>query len=93
MEINCDYRAVVDVLSFGRARDPVLSTCARNVWLSAMYNVTVVISHIAGIRNTSAYLLSRWHGSRQDFVKLKQHVDSPIWFDTHIDLTLLNKDI
>ena len=70
-EIRCDNRAVVDVLSFRRARDPVLATSARNVWLlSAMYNVTVVVSHIACIRNTAADLLSRWCGSRQDFVKL-----------------------
>ena len=94
VEIRRDNRAVVDVLSFGRAKDPVLVTCARNVWLlSATYNVTVVVSHVAGIRNTAADLLSRWRGSRQDFVKLKQLVDSPIWVDTHINFTLLNHDI
>ena len=47
IEIRCDNRAVVDVLSFGRARDLVLATCARNVWLlSVLYNITVVVSHI-----------------------------------------------
>ena len=32
-KICCDNRAVVDVLSFGKARDTVIATCARSVWL------------------------------------------------------------
>ena len=38
-DIHCENRAVVDVLSFGKTKDGILATCARNVWLlSAMYN-------------------------------------------------------
>ena len=80
VEIFCDNRSVVDVLSFGKTRDPILATCARNVWLlSAMYNITVVVSHVIGTHNTVADLLSRSCG--------------PIWVDTRIDLTLLKHDI
>ena len=89
VEICCDNRAVVDVLSFGRAKDSVLATCARNVWLlAAMYNIDIVVSHVPGITNTAADLLSRWRGTTQDFHRLQQLVDFPVWVDTHIDLTL-----
>ena len=45
--IFCDNRSVVDVLSFGRAPDQILATCARNIWLLlAMYNINVVVTHI-----------------------------------------------
>ena len=60
VEICCYNRAVVDVLSFGKARDSVLATCARNVWLlSAHYNITIVVSHVKGTTNVVADLLSR----------------------------------
>ena len=86
--------AVVDVWSFGKARDAVLATCARNVWLlSAMYNITVIVTHVKGTTNVVADLLSSWRGSREDIVKLHQLVEFPIWVDTHIDLTLLNHHI
>ena len=32
IEIFCDNRSVVDVLSSGRAMNHILVTCARNVW-------------------------------------------------------------
>ena len=90
-KICCDNRDVVDVLSFGRARDSVLAACARSVWLlAAMYNINMVVSHIAGLNNTAVDLLSRWRRTTQDFAKLNQLVDSPLWVYTHIDLTLLN---
>ena len=55
----CDI-AVVEVLTFGRARDPIMTTFARNIWLlAAMFNVNIVISHIRGLDNTVADLLSR----------------------------------
>ena len=39
IEIMCDNMAVVEVLSSGRARDSIMATCARNVWLlAAMFN-------------------------------------------------------
>ena len=94
VKLFCDNQAVVEVLSAGRARDQVLATCARNVWfLTATYNIALMVSHIQGAHNNVADLLSRWENTEEHHKKLYQWVDSPIWLDTHIDLTLLNHDI
>ena len=62
IEIMCDNMAVVEVLSSGRARDSIMATCARNVWLlAAMFNVNIIVNHIRGRDNSIADLLSRWH--------------------------------
>ena len=74
IQIHCDNLAVVQVLTSGGSRDPILSSCARNIWLlSALYNITVQFSHIAGVHNTVADLLSRWTNSRQDVKALIAH--------------------
>ena len=80
----CDNMAVVEVLSFGRAKDPIMAACARYIWLlAAMYNINIVVSHIRGLDNTVADLLSRWH----------QTSDNPVWVNAPLDLTFLNHDI
>ena len=45
----------------GRARDPTMATCARNIclWLLCFY-VNIVINHIRGLDNTATDWLSRW---------------------------------
>ena len=74
IQIHCDNVAVVQLLTSGGSRDPILSSCARNIWLlSALYNITVQFSHIAGVHNTVADLLSRWTNSRQDVKALIAH--------------------
>ena len=94
VKLFCDNQAVVEVLSSGRACDQILATCARNVWLlTAMFNINLVVTHIQGTHNNVADLLSRWGNTPQDVQKLHQWVNSPIWVDTHLDLTLLNHDI
>ena len=94
IQIHCDNLAVVQLLTSGGTRDPILSTCVRNIWLlSALYNITVQFSHIAGVHNTVADLLSRWTNSRQDFKALNAHIPNPVWMNVHIDLTLLNHHI
>ena len=55
IHIYCDNHAVLDVLIYGGTRDPVLSTNARNVWLlTAMFNISLVVSHIKGLDNQIA---------------------------------------
>ena len=62
IHIYCDNQAVVDVLTYGNTRDQVLSTCARNVWLTrAMFNISLIVSHIKGLDDGVADLISRWH--------------------------------
>ena len=94
VHIYCDNHAVVDVLTYGNTSDQMLATAARNVWLiTAMFNIDLVVSHIKGADNRVADLLSRWHLTVDNATKLEKLVQSPIWIDTHIDLTLLNHDI
>ena len=60
IQIMCDNMAVVEVLTSGRARDSIMATCAHNVWLlAAMFNVNIIVSHIRGLDNSIADLLSR----------------------------------
>ena len=94
IQIFCDNLAVVEVLTSGRTRDETLATCARNIWLlSALYNIHFTFSHIAGVQNTIADLLSRWGNSHNDWCKLTNLCPDHIWVDSHIDLTLLNYTI
>ena len=73
VQLFCDNRAVVDVLSSGRAHDKILATWARNVWLlTATYNFSLLVSHIQGIRNNVADLLSRWGNAPEDVEKLNK---------------------
>ena len=94
IKINCDNQAVVEVLTTGRARDEVLATCARNILLlTAMYNLQIIVSHIAGTKNTVADLLSRWKNSVDNYHKLNLSIPDHVWLYPHIDLLLFNDSI
>ena len=94
IQIHCDNMAVVQVLNTGKTRDPVLATCARNLWLlAATYNIEFLFTHIAGKSNSIADLLSRWAVTDNPMPKLTHLLPCHNWVDTHIDLTLLNYDI
>ena len=61
MLVKCDNNAVVQVLNSGRAFDPYLGACARNVWHNApKCNVQLSYVHILGRDNSTADLLSRY---------------------------------
>ena len=81
--IRCDNQAVVSVLQSGRAWDPFLGACARNIWYAAALNdVDFSYIHILGKYNRAADLLSRWTASMNDVTKLNELVSSPIWVPT-----------
>ena len=81
---RCDNDAVVKVLSKGRARDPFLAACARNVWLlTADADIDASFVHVLGKNNQVADLLSRWTGSVSDQEKLLYFVQRPVW--VHVD--------
>ena len=85
--VRCDNQAVVSVLQSGRARDPFLGACARNVWyLAALNDIDLQYAHINGRDNRVADLLSRWQGSLQNVHELKSLIHNPIWFPTHVDM-------
>ena len=78
VRIFCDNLAVVEVLTFGKAKDATLATCARNIWLlTAIYNGNLVVLHIKGIDNTVADLLSHWNATPDSVQKLNQLVECP----------------
>ena len=94
IEIKCDNMAVVDVLRSGKARDAVLATSARNVWLlTSLFNINLIVNHIPGTNNETADLLSRWHGTEIQFQKLSELVPNYKWILTHLHHTHLNDDV
>ena len=94
IHIKCDNIASVEVLKMGKARDTVMATIARNIWLiTAKFNIHFSCYHIAGIENRTADLLSRWSYQKADYKKLHQLIQDPVWMPCHIDLTLLNENI
>ena len=94
VRLYCDNQAVVQVLSTGNTRDAVLGACACNIWLlTAMYNVSIDFTHILGVQNSVADLLSRRIYDASSINTLYELIPNPVWINTHIDLTLLNYDI
>ena len=94
IQIYCDNMAVVQVLNTGKARDAILATCARNIWLIvAMYNIDFIFSHISGQLNVVADLLSCWSITVNPEEKLKNMLPEYKWVDSHLDLTILNYNI
>ena len=92
--IFCDNMAIVEVLNTGKARDSALAVCAWNIWLiSAMFNIQLKVTRIAGKKNSLADLLSRWTGQPCDYEKLCTLCPQASWIPTHLDLTLLNTNI
>ena len=73
IRIRCDNLPVVEVLNSGQARDYILATCDRNIWLlSALYNIGINVIHIAGSQNSVADLLSRRKDTSQ---RLLQNIE------------------
>ena len=84
----------MDVLGFSRAKDSVLVTCARNVWLlTPHYNIALVVLHLEDRENTVADLLSRWSDIQEDQARLHELVPAACWVNIYIDLLLLNHDL
>ena len=94
IDIRCDNMAVVEVLNSGKARDPILATCARNIWLlTAIFNIQLTVTHIPGVQNTVADLLSRWEGTDHQFAKLSSLLPNYDWMPVHLNHTHLNEYI
>ena len=92
--IFSDNMAVVQVLTTGKARDQVLATCARNIWLiAALNNIQFQFSHIPGKNNVLADLLSRWNLIRNPMCNLQSLITNYVWIPTHLTLTCLNHSI
>ena len=91
IDIKCDNIAVVEVLTSGRARDPILATCARNIWLlTAIFNIHLTVTHIPGVQNQVADLLSR-KGTDSQVNILFSLIPNCQWMPVHLDHIDLNE--
>ena len=94
IEIKCDNMAVVEVWESGRARDGILATCARKIWLlTSLFNIQLVVNHIPGIHNETADLLSRWQDTDNQFYVLSTLVPNYECMPVHLYHTQLNQNI
>jgi len=58
--LNCDNLVTVTIINSGRAKDPFLQACAREIaFLACKYEFEVHATHIAGVENRLPDLLSR----------------------------------
>ena len=89
--VKCDNDAVVKVLNAGRARDPYLGACARNIWyMAALSDIDLQYVHVLGKNNVVADLLSRWQFSAANVTQLQKFVHNPVWLPVSIDMIEIN---
>ena len=94
MLIKCDNEAVVTVLRSGRARDPFLGACARNIWYAgSLADMDIQYVHIRGLDNRVADLLSRWTGCYKDVIELQSHVQDPIWVPVSMEFLEIDPEL
>ena len=94
VRLFCDNIAVVQVLQSGHTKDPFLVVCARNVWLlAAKHDIEITYIHIAGKKNRTDDLLSRWTGSLKDIQELNSLVPGFLWMKTSLSLLDLDCEI
>ena len=85
--IKCDNDAVVKVLSAGKARDPYLGACARNVWyIAALADIDLQYVHVLGKNNVVADLLSRWQNTVANVNQLQALISDPVWLPVSVDM-------
>ena len=91
VHIHCDNIAVVKALTFGKAWDSILAISDRNVWMfTALFNISLVVTHIPDAGNAVADLLTRWQGTASCLNKLHEYISCPIRMQLCIDHILLN---
>ena len=61
LSLACHNLAVDEILNNGKTRFAWLMSWARSIWLiQAEYNANVIYTHIAGVCNVDANILSQW---------------------------------
>ena len=59
-ELKCDNRGLVDAINKGSSRDEMVMHLLRCLWFfTALFNIRVTATHIYGVNNISADMLSR----------------------------------
>ena len=94
ISVRCDNLPVVEIFNTGKARDPILAACPRNVWLlTAIFHIHLTVQHIQGRSNHIADLLSRWFITQHNQEKFKNVLPHHTWVPAHIDLMMFNQFI
>ena len=92
--INLNNIASVAIVNSGFTKDEKLASIARNIWMQcALYGIEIVASHLAGIDNTVADLLSRWTGLPTQWSTLYKLIPDPCWYHVDNNNIVLNLDI
>ena len=75
--VNTDNAASAAALESGRATDPTLAACSREMWLLAAHlNVNIEIRHKPGVDLVLADALSRYHCSKSAVDVVNRHCNS-----------------
>ena len=87
LTIWCDNLAVVHAFTFCKIRDAWLMACVRNVWqFTIIYNINLVVKHIAGQKNIDADILSRWDKYENIPCVEVKYLQSCCWFKACADM-------
>ena len=79
IKIFCDNLAVV-FLNNGKTKDKLLAAISRNIFMeAAQFDISLIISHVAGKANVFADLLSRRDNSDLQIKNLKDPVPNCQW--------------
>ena len=77
IEVYCDNMAAVSVFQSGRGKNKVILHAARAIWMvQAVFQVHLVFSHIPGLHNELADVLSRMSESTTIALKANQIVSA-----------------
>ena len=92
--ISLDNSASVSIINSGFTRDPLLATIARNIWFEGVVNdIQIWATHVPGIKNQVADLLSTWETYVDPMAMLKKFIPQPKWFSVQMPHLTLRQDI
>ena len=92
--VHLDNIASVAIVNSGFTKDEKLAAIARDIWMQrAVHDIEIMASHLAGIDNRVADLLSRWDSLSNQWSMLYSLIPEPCWYQVDKDKIVLNLDI
>ena len=92
--IRLDNSAAVSIINSGFTRDTLLATIARNIWFEGAVNdIQIWATHVPGVKNQVADLLSRWEAHGDPLAALKKLMSQPKWYPVEMAHLFLRQDI
>ena len=86
--------AVVTILRTGKTRDMLLAKIARNIFtLAATLDILLRFTHIAGVENKIADILSKWEGTEENQRVLNTLPYKVHWVDILPQHYILNDNV